>query len=475
MLTTPTTGSQPEAAPKHRACDECRTRKLACTKESDGCSRCKREAIPCHYSPQKPMGRPRKRPRDDESNDTSTTNASASKDTLIGIPPDTSDPGLAFLGLLAEGDTGDDPLLQIDTPEVRQQDRGYPWNFGYTGDALGEVCFDPMPAEPTPSLSPLNLDPALFVSPEPSPAEQAPSLSSNSASTPESVTSPSAPAAGTTTPRCTHTANLYLALNSIQELPPAVGPAIARARAAARTAYDVVNCPACFLTPNPEPPHAYARGPTTAMIDGFQTLMLLATLIPCIAHAYERILGMVDREAECAAAEHRSVPFELHGLGGVWGIRRNINHRNNCNNNPDSDGDGGDDGDGDGGGDGASSSSPCCRPPDAFARSDMEPAMWRLVVRAMLRVDVYGLSGFGNPAPALPLHLGLRDIVAHLEARTKARHAFMDAMVRSGAWKDHGVVSGARSGSGSGSACEPPQCQRIVAIARQAIDRLVIA
>jgi hypothetical protein len=63
---------------KRSACDECRedpalvglpftncsnagTRKLACSKDLDGCERCKRENISCHYSEQKPMGRPRKR------------------------------------------------------------------------------------------------------------------------------------------------------------------------------------------------------------------------------------------------------------------------------------------------------------------------------------------------------------------------------------------------------------------------------
>ncbi|KAG7112278.1 Fusaric acid cluster transcription factor FUB10 like protein [Verticillium longisporum] len=56
--------SKPESTSgivKHRACDECRTRKLACSKEPDGCSRCCKEGIICVYSAQKPMGRPRKR------------------------------------------------------------------------------------------------------------------------------------------------------------------------------------------------------------------------------------------------------------------------------------------------------------------------------------------------------------------------------------------------------------------------------
>ncbi|UKZ92637.1 uncharacterized protein TrAFT101_007578 [Trichoderma asperellum] len=36
-------------------------RKIACSKEPGGCSRCQKEGIACVYSPQKPMGRPRKR------------------------------------------------------------------------------------------------------------------------------------------------------------------------------------------------------------------------------------------------------------------------------------------------------------------------------------------------------------------------------------------------------------------------------
>ncbi|KAM0522260.1 hypothetical protein ACHAPE_001848 [Trichoderma viride] len=64
MASTATATTQAASAPgsqKHRACDECRFRKVACTKEPGGCSRCQKEGIACAYSPQKPMGRPRKR------------------------------------------------------------------------------------------------------------------------------------------------------------------------------------------------------------------------------------------------------------------------------------------------------------------------------------------------------------------------------------------------------------------------------
>ena len=47
------------------ACDECRARKLRCSGEPTGCARCISDDVPCHYSPRKQMGRPRKRKRGD--------------------------------------------------------------------------------------------------------------------------------------------------------------------------------------------------------------------------------------------------------------------------------------------------------------------------------------------------------------------------------------------------------------------------
>ncbi|KAK6337655.1 hypothetical protein TWF730_003048 [Orbilia blumenaviensis] len=49
----------------HKACDECRIRKLKCPGEFPACSRCVRDGVPCVYSLQKTMGRPRKRRRSD--------------------------------------------------------------------------------------------------------------------------------------------------------------------------------------------------------------------------------------------------------------------------------------------------------------------------------------------------------------------------------------------------------------------------
>ena len=53
-----------DGSKKHAACDECRKRKLRCSGEASGCSKCLKQGLNCHYSKQKTMGRPRKR-RDD--------------------------------------------------------------------------------------------------------------------------------------------------------------------------------------------------------------------------------------------------------------------------------------------------------------------------------------------------------------------------------------------------------------------------
>ncbi|KAI0889680.1 uncharacterized protein GGS22DRAFT_2615 [Annulohypoxylon maeteangense] len=440
MSTTITTRAVADCGPKHRACDECRTRKLACTKESDGCSRCKREGIACHYSPQKPMGRPRKRTRDETSTEKSDAEP-ATKNTMTELPNDTPDPGLAFINLLA-GDLNflNYDNMQEDTAESHvMQDKGYQFSFGYTGDSLGDIGFDP----DTPSFSNTNIDPSLF-SLDPPPADQVPTLTPNTASTPESVSSnsshshkcsrtPAAPATTATPGTCAHTAALYLALDSMQSAPEGVEAAIRHARRATRTAYDVVFCPVCSFNVQP-PDHA------ADIMRNFQNLMLLAALIPSIVHAYERILHAVDVETARATAERRRLVFKLAGFGGIlW----------------------------------ADAEAEECASAATLDYREMEPAMWRLTVRALLKVDVYGLteSRGGMEAQALPLHIGLKDIVMQMEQKSKARHAVMDALMASGAWDPRACGMGIRMHEPG----ETPTCLRVIAIAKASIDSLIIA
>nr|OQO16257.1 hypothetical protein B0A51_16513 [Rachicladosporium sp. CCFEE 5018] len=59
----PQTTADLDGARRRAACDECRSKKLKCTGEQPACMRCVREGVTCFYSPQKAMGRPRKRQR----------------------------------------------------------------------------------------------------------------------------------------------------------------------------------------------------------------------------------------------------------------------------------------------------------------------------------------------------------------------------------------------------------------------------
>ncbi|KAI1125956.1 hypothetical protein F5Y10DRAFT_279161 [Nemania abortiva] len=431
---------------KHRACDECRIRKLACTKEPDGCSRCRRENIPCHYSAQKPMGRPRKRARE-ESDENPPANATPpTKTAMTEQPPDTEDPGMQFINFLLgaeEFDLGLSAQPQItattaatpmDTPASIHNP---PWDY----TSFGEVNFDAQPADHTPSFS-TNIDPSLFIaptSPSPLPADQVPALSpptSNTTTPPQSSgTSPTA-AILPSTSNCNCTTNLYSALDWMQKLPTEVEPAIRQARLATKVAYEVVNCADCSF--KIEAPSKHFVG-SPAMMRGFQNMMLLATLIPSIAHAYAGVLGVVDEETNRAVAERRKVVFKLTGLGGIWG--------------------------GLGGSD-----EKLCGAQENFDYREMEPVMWRLTVRALLKIDVYGISGRcgREVAPADPFHLGLKDIVLLMENKAKARHAFMDALVDAGAYKPNCAFL-------QNNPEETPTCQRIISIARSSVEQLCIA
>ncbi|OTB05929.1 hypothetical protein M426DRAFT_319314 [Hypoxylon sp. CI-4A] len=374
--------------------------------------------------------------------------APMNKNTMTDIPPDTFDPGLAFINMLTAGESS--------------YDQGYQFSLGYTGDSVGDISFDPAPPQHIPSFSNSNIDPSLFVSIlEPPSVDQVPNLSPNSnsncATTPDSTdNSLSSPSSSRllapTTETCAHTSALYLALDSMQKVPEDIEGAIRHARRAARSAYDVVYCPVCSF--KIEPPPAVLDGRASAdIMRNFQNLMLLAALIPSIVHAYERILRTVDEETRRATAERRSLVFKLRGFGGImWG---------NGSSSGGSSGGGGVDKD---------STNRCDAASSTLNHREMEPAMWRLTVRALLKADVYGLTDMDAESAEEPLQIGLKDIVLQLEQKSKARHALMDALMSAGAWKPPNNCGFPVHVQG-----ETPTCQKVIAIAKASIDALVIA
>ncbi|KAL1893751.1 hypothetical protein Sste5346_006254 [Sporothrix stenoceras] len=279
---------------------------------------------------------------------------------------------------------------------------------------------------------------------------------------------------------CGCLARLYLALDSLQHLPSEVGPAMSVARNAAHTAHDTVLCPSC------SPPHLDLN--TKPPLQAFQNLMILGALLPTIAHTYRRIVTMVDEEAARASAAKIRLPLSLTAYGGVWG------HMARWDN--------------------------VCAQTTSMDNSMVEPPLWRLVVRAMLKMDVYGIhldrddvddddavesiisaqqamasiSGKGGDKSAnrdkppradskatgapksgffmVPVHFGLKDIAEMMEERSKMRHKFIDDAYDAGLIKTQ--EEGGECGYTRLPPGEKPNCQKVIEMARQEIDKLVI-
>ncbi|KAL8404252.1 hypothetical protein RB594_009203 [Gaeumannomyces avenae] len=511
---------------QRRACDECRTRKLACSKEPSGCARCVREGIVCHYSPQKQMGRPRKRPRAEvpsDSGDRATQSQPPPQQDLPTIGDDTDfismmpdfaafdldptladsgpslfdmlDPNLSATFIQPSNEIGN----QVEAGTVGPGDRySGPWGgfigLGSEGESAGAVAADgsdvwaqqPPQAKSHPPPQRQLFNPYLTngipfsglddFGLEPGPTPSPLSLASDGPSTPVAAsTIGNSPVSWSSLPRqsqhhqapneiprtgssttarskgcCPCLAKMYLALDSLQNLPEEVGPAMACARGAAKTAWEVTECSACSPPDFTDPLHK----PST---QSFQNLMLLGALLPSIANAYNAILPMIDAEAEAcrvetaAARRHdpltRAVPqlvFDMKTYGGLWG--RVADRRGDVK--------------------------------SIITAKSLDPDMWRSLVRALLRLDVYGLSAEfpGNPTmlgvrpTEIVRQIGLKDIVDFLLERSRARHAKIDELVAAGEIVDASCLSHKPLPPGQKHAC-----QNVLEVARLSIERLVIA
>ncbi|KAK0617909.1 hypothetical protein B0T17DRAFT_473812, partial [Bombardia bombarda] len=454
--------------PKRRACDECRGRKLACSKESDGCARCKREGIRCFYSAQKPMGRPRKRPHAEVEvapEETpifnlpslpvfgSTSFDSTSFDSTIGMDLelsflDVGNSDINFLDLL--GGDFSVPIVPAIQPHTQTQiltdpaplkdsqavyTGGGSWHLG---DHLGTIDFD----VPATALPPLALAQEItleeithIISPDVTNCETmaVPGL------TPGSGSSSSSPEAVSVDPAaCSCFSRLYLAMDSLRRLPSDVDGAIRVARSAAKAAHDAVICLVCGM-----PPLEITNIPP---IPSFQNMMMLGALLPSISNAYIRILDMVEATAQRAVDQRQKLPFNLRIYGGIWGmlLRQDIR----------------------------------CHAADNLEGAPLEPHMWRLTVRALLKLDVYGVN---EVAPELTVDLstnsnrqpffqpGLKDIINMMEERSRNRHEQLDALIA------EGVINPASGGCGYTALVNgKPNCLRIIDIAKTAMDDLII-
>ncbi|KAH7163245.1 hypothetical protein B0J13DRAFT_601783 [Dactylonectria estremocensis] len=197
------------------------------------------------------------------------------------------------------------------------------------------------------------------------------------------------------TTSCSCLSTLFLALDSLSHLPQEVIPAMRVARNASKVAHDVIKCSTCSIPLLEEPS-------TPPPIQSFQSLMFLGTLVPSACNAYATILEMVDAEAALAKKQGRSFWFTFKDIGGLWGsVGETSDH---------------------------------CSAIHSYNNSSMAPDMWRMTIRAILRLDVYGM---GRLDPGMSVHatytqLGLKDVVTMLEDRTRKRHELLDELIATG-------------------------------------------
>lgn len=248
---------------------------------------------------------------------------------------------------------------------------------------------------------------------------------------------------------CGCLSSLYLALDSLSRLPPDVLGAMRVARQATKIAHDVIKCRVCS-GPDGEEDGDCAKPPP---IQALQNTMCLAALVPSACNAYATILGMIDREADAAAARRKdddndgengndTIWFSFRDVGGLWhAVGENHAH---------------------------------CPRVRSYNDRFLEPTQWRAVMRAILRLDVDGLGApcGGAHAPGYSHH-GLRDVVRLLDERNDRRHRRMDEISR------RGGLAHARNALFPGPYRPVPyrqrNCVQILEAARMALDNLVIS
>lgn len=165
--------------------------------------------------------------------------------------------------------------------------------------------------------------------------------------------------------------------------------------------------------------------------------------MPSACNAYAAILEMVDAETALAKNQGRNFWFTFKDVGGLWGI--------------------------------VGENSDNCGIIQNYNNKSMVPDMWRLTIRALLRLDVYGMENIQTDAtnPKCYNQEGLKDVVDMLEERSRVRHAKLDELIASGE-----ITKGGLQGVIYPKTPCPPEarnCTRILETARIALENLVIA
>ncbi|CZT24581.1 uncharacterized protein RCC_10306 [Ramularia collo-cygni] len=308
MILSPSQDQEPSQQDIRRrsACEECRTKKLKCSGTQPACTRCVREGITCFYSPQKTMGRPKKRERSEERSQSDeptrrrksgpSPRTNAGDGTVVQPPeqqqmPDKSPAQNASpaydMGSYASAFTSDGNLQ----PWVQQS---FP----------GEVATSwNSPSSAVPTLTPDNdslSSPSAGASFPPADA-----LASTSFQLDPTLSDP--PNKTLTIPSCACLSTIYLTLSTINNMKTAADFAFPAAlhplRQAMSTAETVLACEEC--------PKSFSTG--------LQNTTMLGTLFLSIAERFSKVLEQIELEAARAEKEGERKRFRVTDLNGENG------------------------------------------------------------------------------------------------------------------------------------------------------------
>jgi hypothetical protein len=268
---------------------------------------------------------------------------------------DVNENNFDFMDLLtSDFTTEDNPWGQsfdMSTPSGKQESMS-PWQMG-SEHLANDIDFSstPVAGEDMSQVLTVSSQESQAVTPATSVVtqgtiESAPGLTPNSCTSCSDQSSPP-PSIGVS---CGCVPGMYQTMLSLYRIPKAIETAIRVTRLGAKSVHDTVTCPICGQTPT--------ETSTQPPIEVVQSSMMLMDLLPLVSAAYQKLLKMVDDEAANADKEQRKMPFNLSKYGGVWGEM--AKHEGCVSNNLDN--------------------------------MVLEPTMWRVAVRALLRADVYGIN-----------------------------------------------------------------------------------
>ncbi|KAL4975468.1 hypothetical protein BDW66DRAFT_137336 [Aspergillus desertorum] len=251
-----TAASQP--VKRHAACDECRKRKLKCSGELSGCSRCIKQYLSCHYSVQKQMGRPPKKRSREDNDDISFPNFSNYESWANPQVANVLDFGAAIAGAPEE-------------PQIVSSTHPSPYSFPYrlSTDEDHRHTWQLAPNESMSSI--------------PATTTPWPDFSSVSAAAPKPFIMPPGltpsimPSHTNSSPdqECSCLSYLYLCLSHLSSLKPfpISQHTICSLYISARTAQSVIRCQIC----------------PTKFDTGLQNVMFTGTLLNVIADSWLRV------------------------------------------------------------------------------------------------------------------------------------------------------------------------------------------